>query len=179
MSVPERGGTGAARVDTRHGSPSAPTAVLVLKVGEHRCGLPVDVVIELHRVVASTPLPEAPTAIDGIIDVRGTVVAVLDLRARFGLPCRPARPSDHLIVVAATDRKVALRADRAVDLVTVPAGTDVAAVGLPTDSHLHGVARLDDGLLLIHDVDAFLSDDDAAALDDALAELRDRKGEGP
>lgn len=179
MSAQEWTETGAATVDGRLHLAAAATAVLVLEVGGHRCGLPVEVVVELHRMVAGTPLPEAPAVIDGVIDVRGTIVAVLDLRARFGLSRRPARPSDQLVVVAAKDRKVALRADRVLDLVTVPADTVVAAVGLPTDSHLQGVARLDDGLLLIHDVGAFLSDDEAAALDEALAELEGRKGEGP
>ena len=115
--------------------------------------------------------------IDGVIDAHGTVVAVLDLRTRFGLSRRPASLSDHLVLVRLEDRTVALRVDRVLDLVTVPASAVAVAVGLPSDLHLQGVARLDDGLLLIHDVGAFLSDDEAAALDDALAELDALKGD--
>lgn len=168
-----------AQGQSERGAADAPTAVLVVEVGGYRCGLPVEVVVELHRMVASVPLPEAPAVIDGVIDVRGGVVAVLDLRTRFGLSRRSARPSDHLVLVGVEDRTVALRADRVLDLVTVSASAVVAAVGLPSGPHLRGVARLDDGLLLIHDVGAFLSDDEAAALDDALAELGAPKGDEP
>lgn len=162
---------GATLVESQPGWADAATAVLVVEVCGHCCGLPVEVVVELHRMVATVPLPAAPAVIDGIIDVRGTVVAVLDLRARFGLSRRPASPNDHLVLVRVEDRTVALRVDRVLDLVTVPTTAVVAARGLAPGPHLQGVARLDDGLLLIHDVDAFLSDDESAALDDALAEL--------
>lgn len=157
-------------------APDASTTVLVAEVDGYRCGLPVETVIELHRMVATVPLLEAPAVIDGVIDAHGTVVAVLDLRTRFGLSRRPASPSDHLVLVKLEDRTVALRVDRVLDLVTVPASAVAAAVGLPSDLHLQGVARLDDGLLLIHDVGAFLSDDEAAALDVALDELGVLKG---
>lgn len=177
MSVRERGATEAARVESRDGTADAPTTVLVAEVDGHRCGLPVETVVELHRMVASVPLPEAPAVIDGVIDVHGTVVAVLDLRTRFGLSRRSASPSDHLVLVRLEDRTVALRVDRVLNVVTVSASAVVVAPRLPHDPHLRGVARLDDGLLLIHDVGAFLSDDEAGALDDALAEFGALKGD--
>lgn len=158
---------------------AANSTVVVVEVGGHRCGLPVEAVVDLHRMVGSVPLPEAPAVIDGVIDLHGTVVAVLDLRTRFGLSRRPASPSDHLVLVRLEDRTVALRVDRVLDLVTVPTSAVVAASTLLPGRHLRGVARLDDGLLLIHDVGAFLSDAEAAALDDALAELGAPRGGEP
>lgn len=171
--------TTAVPLSTAAAGAAADSTVVIVEVGGHRCGLPVETVIELHRMVATVPLPEAPAVIDGVIDAHGTVVAVLDLRTRFGLTRRPASPTDHLVLVGVEDRTVALRADRVLDLVTVPSSALAAAVGLPSDVHLQGVARLDDGLLLIHDVGAFLSEDEAAALDAALAELGALKGDEP
>lgn len=179
MSARESGAAVRARGDSDPRATDAPTAVLVAEVCGHRCGLPVEAVVELYRMVASVPLPEAPAVIDGVIDAHGTVVAVLDLRTRFGLSRRPATTDDHLVLVRFEDRTVALRVDRVLDLVTVPASAVIAApVPLP-DSHLQGVARLDDGLLLIHDVGAFLSDHEVAALDEALAELGALKSDEP
>jgi purine-binding chemotaxis protein CheW len=151
--------------------------VLVAEVSGHRCGFPAETVVELHRMVASVPLPAAPAVIDGVIDVHGTVVAVLDLRTRFGLSRRPAGPSDHLVLLRLEDRTLALRVDRVLDLVTVTAGALVDAEGLPSGPHLQGVVRLQDGLLLVHDVETFLSDDESAALDDALIELGTPRGD--
>lgn len=159
--------------------PAASTAVLVVDVAGLRCGLHVDTVVELHRMVASVPVPDAPTVIDGVIDVRGEVVVVLDLRTRFGLPGRPPRPSDHLVLVRTQGRSIALRVDRVLDLVTVPLGAFDAGIGSPPGTQLRGVARLADGLVLITDVDAFLSADEAADLDEALAELTAAAGTAP
>lgn len=143
-------------------------AVLVIEIGELRCGLPAADVVELHPVVATTPLPDAPVVIDGVVDVRGSVIAVLDVRTRLGLPPREPVLTDHLVVSRVGPRTVALRVDRAVELTSIPAGSIDSAEDLPYARHLSGVARLADGLVLIHDLASFLSDDEAAALDDAL-----------
>lgn len=144
-------------------------AVLTVEVGGLRCGLPMSDVIELHPVVASTSLPGAPPVVDGVIDVRGSVVAVLDLRFRLGLPRREPLLSDHLVVSRVGPRTVALRVDRALDLTNIAQGSIDSAEDLAGSKYLTGVARLPDGLVLIHDLASFLSADEAADLDYALA----------
>lgn len=158
---------------------NASHVVLVVDVGGHRSGLPAEVVQELQRMVAVVPLPGAPVVVDGVIDVRGAVVPVIDMRARFGLSRRPPAPSEHLVLIQAGDRSVALRVDRVLDLVEIASGAVASASGLPRGPHLRGVTRLADGLLLIHDVEAFLSDHEAALLEDALLEWQRLAGVGP
>lgn len=155
------------------------TSVLILDVDGRRSALLAEVVIELHRMVAVVPLPGAPAVVDGVIDVRGAVVAVIDLRARFGLPVHPPMPSEHLVLARANDRMVALRADRVLDLVEIPSAAIASARELAPGPNLSGVAVLEDGLLLIHDVDAFLSEHEVAVLDGALAERRRSSGGEP
>ena len=152
-------------------APAAPSAreVLVFEVGGQRYGIPSADVRELVRAVAITPLPDAPAVIEGVVNVRGRVLPVLDLRARFGMPPKPLDPSDHFIVASAGARGVILRVDRATHLAVV----DDAAVQAPETlgagaNYVAGVAKLDDGLVLIHDVTTFLSAAEAASLDTAL-----------
>src|SRR5205085_8492167 len=90
--------------------------VLVFEVAGRRFGLPAAVVREVLRAVALTPLPKAPAVVEGLVNVRGTLVPVLDVRGRFGLPAKPLAPTDHLIVARAGGRLVALRVDHAHDL---------------------------------------------------------------
>ncbi|HUR18304.1 MAG TPA: chemotaxis protein CheW [Acidimicrobiales bacterium] len=151
-------------------------AILMVEVEGLRCGLPLSDVAELHPVVASVPLPGAPAIVDGAIDVRGSVVAVLDVRTRLALPRRQPLLSDHLVVSRIGPRTVALRVDRAVDLTTVPRSCIDSTEHLGGTAYLSGVARLADGLVLIHDLAAFLSADEAAALDEALAGAGDEPG---
>ena len=143
-------------------------AVLLVEVDCLRCGIPAADVAELHPVVATVALPGAPAVIDGAVDVRGSVVAVLELRGRLGLTRRPPLLSDHLIICRVGKRTVALRVDRAVELVSVPRHCIDEAGHLNGGRHLSGVARLSDGLVLIHDLATFLSEEETAWLDGAL-----------
>lgn len=148
--------------------------VLVFEVGGQRYGLPAAEVQEIVRAVTITRLPKAPPIVEGVVDVRGTLAPVLDLRARFGLPPKPAEPGDSLILARAGPRLVAVRADRALELVRVdPAELTPAHLVARRLEYVAGVARLADGLLLIHDLRTFLSMAEAQRLDEAVT----RRGE--
>jgi purine-binding chemotaxis protein CheW len=136
-----------------------------------RYGLPVGDVRAIVRAVLPVPLPGAPGVIEGVINLRGRVVPVLDLRQRFRLPARPIEPTDHLIIARAAGRLVALRVDRVVDLARVAAGDvqDVAAAR---------VAKLPDDLVVIQDLGALLSEAESSALDQALPAARVPNGGG-
>ena len=143
--------------------------VLVFDLGGRRYGLPAADVRELVRAVAIVPLPGAPSVVEGVINVRGRVVPVLDVRARLRLPAKPVEPADHLVVARAGERLVALRVDRATDLVRLDAADVEEARGLvPGLEYVGWVARLPDDVLLIHDLGTFLSRAESARLEEAL-----------
>jgi purine-binding chemotaxis protein CheW len=140
--------------------------VLVFEVGGQTYALPTADVRELVRAVAITPLPNAPGAIEGIVNVRGRVLPVLDLRARLRLPAKPLALSDHFIVAAAGSRRVILRVDRASHIALLDDGSIEAPQTFGASApYVAGVGRLDDGLVLIHDLTAFLSGAEGASLD--------------
>lgn len=89
---------------------------LVFEVGGRRYGLAAFEVVELVRVVAVVPLPAAPGWVEGVVNLRGRVVPVLDLRDRLGLPAKGVELSDQLLVARGREFPVALRIDRALDL---------------------------------------------------------------
>jgi purine-binding chemotaxis protein CheW len=146
--------------------------LLVFELGELRLALELTVVREVALAVAITPLPEAPAVVEGIIDVRGEVVPVYDVRRRFGLPASPLHPDQRLVIAWTGERLVALRCDSTGRI------ESVAAADMDTSSPLRsvqgrrriaGVARLPDGLALIQDLARFLEDAEHAALEDALS----------
>lgn len=145
--------------------------VLVFEVAGQRYGLPTADVRELVRAVTITPLPNAPAVIEGVVNVRGRVLPVLDIRARFRLPAKSLDPSDHFIVASAGPRGVILRVDRATHLALVDEASVQSPQTLgPSATYVAGVAKLDGGLVLIHDLTTFLSDAEANCLDKALSE---------
>ena len=143
--------------------------LLIFEIGASRFGLPSADVREVLRAVTIVPLPGAPPVVEGLINVRGRIVPVMDIRRRFHLAPKGLEVSDRLIVASAGPRVVAIRADRSGDLARVDARdlADVRAV-VPGTEYVAGVAKLSDGLVLIHDLRTFLSESEGAQLDQAL-----------
>lgn len=145
---------------------------LVFTLAAERFALPLCDVHEVVRAVAIRSLPRAPAVVEGIIDLRGELVPVFDLRARFRLPPKPLAPGDHLLVAQAGTRKVALRVDQALALERLASVSPEQEPNLPRELGLvAGVARSDDGLVLIHDLRSFLNEAEALELDHALSSL--------
>lgn len=140
--------------------------LLVFQLDAQRYALPLSVVERVLRAAEVTPLPKAPAIVLGVVDVGGDVLPVLNTRRRFGLPEREIRPEDHFLVAKSEGRTVALTIDEPCGLEECPAEAMVPesrfSHGL---DHLEGVGRLPNGLVLIHDLQRFLSQEEARALD--------------
>jgi purine-binding chemotaxis protein CheW len=146
-----------------------PTVVLVFEIEGHRYGVDTTAVQEIVRAVQTVRLPRAPAVITGVVNLRGEVLPVLDMRLRFGLPARSLRADDVFLIVRTATRLLALRADRVNELVRVPADS-LTAIGAttPRSQYALGTARLDDGLLVICDLDGFLDEAERLSLEGAL-----------
>lgn len=151
--------------------------ILVFLLDGVRFGLRSGCVREVVRAVAVTRLPRAPAVVEGVIDARGRTVPVLDVRERFGLPGKEPDPADHMVLAEASGRIVAIRVDRAAELRSVePAAIDAAERIVRGTDWVAGVARLPDGLVLIHDLATFLSQAETEALEAALPAAGARGG---
>ena len=146
--------------------------ILIFELGTTRIGLRCTDVRELHRAVALVALPKAPPIVEGIINLRGRIVPVLDIRARFRLAPNAPSHTDHLILAFAGERLVALRVDRALDVVRVDPqqleGSEATWKGV---AYVAGVAKLRDGLVLIHDLATFLDAAEHETLSDAVSAM--------
>lgn len=148
------------------------SAILVTAVDDLRVGVPIEVVGEVLRMVEVTDLPGAPDVVAGAVDVRGTVLPVLDLRRRLGRASRSPRLDDRLVSVALGESALLVWVDAVRDVRPLdPATVSPLQDGLAGTPHLAGVSRTDCGLLYLHDPDAFLSGREVAELDDALASI--------
>jgi purine-binding chemotaxis protein CheW len=144
--------------------------ILVFELDDERYGLALDSVREIVRAVAPSRVPGVPDVVEGVINYRGTLVPVFDLRARFGHGEKPLELSDHFIVATAGDTVVAVRVDRA-DWPVEVAEADIEALGsLASSAHVSTVCKLPDGLVLVHDLKTFLSTSESVELRVALAQ---------
>lgn len=145
--------------------------IVAFEVGRQRFGVPAAAVERVVRAVATTPAPKAPAVIAGMINVAGEPVAVLDLRRRFGQRPKPVALDEVMILARVRARSVAIRADRVTGIVEADPG-DVRAAGRVTAmaAEVAGVLALPEGLLLISDPDAFLTQAEAAEVDRLAAD---------
>jgi purine-binding chemotaxis protein CheW len=113
--------------------------------------LPVEDVVEVLRMVAITPLAEAPPWVRGVIDLRGRVIPVIDLRRRLGMPEREPDLSTPILVVRGQGVTAGLVADEVVEVLAVPSEAWSATDGTP--SAVSSAIRYGDRLLLVLDTD--------------------------
>ena len=158
-------------------SPSAPLPVepterplVVFSLDDQRYALALACVQRSLRVVAITPLPQAPAIVLGIIDLGGVVIPVLNIRKRFNHPPRDLRLSDHLVVATTGKRTVALLVDETKGVIeTSPETYAPAGEILPGLALVEGAVKLENGLILIHDLERLLSLEEETAIDRALS----------
>jgi len=143
--------------------------LLVFRLDDRRYALSIAAVERVLRAVAITPLPDAPPIVAGAINVHGRVLPVFNVRRRFLLPDRPISPADWLLLARTSRQVVALPIDGSDGVLEWPQADIVPSTDIAPGLELFpGVVRLSDALVMIHDVDRFLSFDEAHALDAAL-----------
>jgi purine-binding chemotaxis protein CheW len=142
---------------------------VVFRLDKQRYALPLTAVERVVRAVEVTPLPNAPPIVLGAIDFHGRVLPVLDVRRRFLLPERQVRHEDWFLLARLTRYTVVLAVDESEGVIERSDDDIVVSTRIaPGLDHFPGVVRLDDGLVLIHDLERFLSLDEARTLDDAM-----------
>jgi purine-binding chemotaxis protein CheW len=143
--------------------------LVVFTMDEQRYALQLAAVERVVRMVEVTLLPQAPQIVLGVINAQGRILPVVDIRRRFRLPARDIRLSDHLLIARTARRTVALALDAVTGIVEGSAQAVITAEEiLPGLEYVEGVIKLEDGLILIHDLDTLLSLEEEQTLAAAL-----------
>lgn len=146
-----------------------PSRLVIFRLDGARYALPLDQVVHIVRAAEITALENAPGLVLGVIDLAGQIVPVVDIRQRFGLEPKDLLPSHHFIIAQAGERLVSLIVDEAEEVSEISASQFLnTSEIIPGLEHITGVARLEDGLVLIHDLETFLSQEEARDLDRAM-----------
>jgi purine-binding chemotaxis protein CheW len=143
---------------------------LVFLLDDQRYALHLSAIDRVVRMVRITPVSSAPDILLGIVNLEGRVIPAIDVRRRFNLPKRDSSLSDGLIFARTERRSVALVADTVTGVIECPEHGLISAESiLPGLGHVEGVIKFEDGLVLIHNLDKFLSLEEEASVDMALA----------
>jgi purine-binding chemotaxis protein CheW len=155
--------------------------LVAFRVGAEEFGVDVKKVEGVISLVDITRMPRAPRFVEGIINLRGQIIAVVDLASRLGIETSERGPSTRIVVVEAQDVKVGLTVDSPevinIDKEDVEASPALAG-GDVESSFIKGVVKLGDRLLILLDVDRVLSDEERSDIGEMdLQEAQDRQEE--
>ena len=135
--------------------------LVVFTIDEQQFALQLSSVERIVRAVEVTHLPEAPRAVLGVINVEGRVIPVVNSRRRLGLPEREVEPDDLFIIVNENDLSLALVADEVKPVLEIEEQQVVTSEKmLPGAGMVNGVAKVEDGMIVILSIAQTLSAED-------------------
>ena len=141
--------------------------LVTFSIGSEEFGVDILKVIEIIRTMEITKVPKAPAFVEGVINLRGLVIPIIDLRRRFGLAEKAWDSDTRIIVIEINGMSVGFVVDSVSEVLRIPANTVEPAppvvAGVDSD-YISGVGKLEDRLLILLDLDKLLSADDLESL---------------
>ncbi len=150
--------------------PSASTATrqfVTFSLAAEHYGIDVRQIFEFIAFKGFTRIPNVPEFISGVINLRGTIVPVIDLRLRFGVEARPVDGSTVIIIVGVHGKTIGLVVDAVDDVITLPGSMIQPSESLSRSfrsDFIEGISQMDKEMIIIVDIERVLS---ASDLDDA------------
>ena len=143
-------------------------------VGTEEFAVDILLVQEINRMMELTRVPQSPPEVEGVVNLRGKIIPVIDLRKRFGHEVSERNDECRIIVVEIHERVIGFIVDRVNEVLRI----DSSIVDPPPDmvcsidaDYILGVGKLDDRLLILLDLDRMFTQDHLEDMENAAAGL--------
>lgn len=141
--------------------------LVTFSIDDEEFGVDILKVQEIIRTMEITKVPRAQNFVEGVINLRGKVIPIIDLRRRFGLTSRPHDKHTRIIVIEINNMIVGFVVDSVSEVLRIPASTveppPPVVAGVDSE-YINGVGKLHDRLLILLDLDKLLSGADLDVL---------------
>ena len=142
------------------------------KIGKETFGVPIGLVHEIVRVPEITAVPDAPDYIEGVINLRGKIVSIIDLRKRFGEKEINRNKKNRILVAEVEGKLVGLVVDAASEVLKMPAGDIEDPPNVFEEGELNyvtGVGKLKDRLIILIELTKILQKGELRRLGEVAA----------
>lgn len=126
--------------------------VIIFELGDKEYAIPVSNVQGIEKLMHITRVPKAEAYVKGVINLRGVVTPIIDLRERFGLPIAEYIDSTRIIICTLENMEVGFVVDSANDVIDIPVSSienQPNVVGSVEVEFISGVAKIDNRLLIL------------------------------
>ena len=135
--------------------------LVVFKIGNEEFGVEISQVREIVRLLDITYMPKAPEFIEGVVNLRGQIVAIIDLAKRLGIASNPRGENTRIIIVELKENIVGMIVDSVSEVLRLSSEGIEDVPGLieteVPEHYIRGVGKLPDRLLVLLDLDHVLS----------------------
>jgi purine-binding chemotaxis protein CheW len=138
---------------------------VICRIGQEEFAVDVLSVQEINRLVEVTRVPKTPRFVEGVINLRGRIIPVLDLRRRFGLTASTQTLQSRIVVVSVQAKLVGFIVDSVVEVLRVPKSAIEPPPNIGSSAgaeFTQGVGRIDDRLLIVLDLNRLLAKSETA-----------------
>lgn len=142
--------------------------VVSFHLGSEEYGVDISQVQEIIRMVEITHVPRAPRFMEGVINLRGQLIPIIDLRTRFGMSRTDHTKSTRIVVTEIGSKKVGIIVDSVSEVINIPmeqvedAPDMIAGVGT---EYIQGVGKVGDRLIILLDLTMVITGEEKAELD--------------
>lgn len=134
--------------------------LVVFGLAEELFGVEIEAVESIIKIQEITRLPQMPASICGVINLRGHILPVMDLRMRLGLPSTPHTPHSRIVIINHVQNKIGMMVDSVEEVVIVSddAIESVSSIITTINSEfIEGIAKLDDRLIVLLNLETVLA----------------------
>ncbi|WP_378951167.1 chemotaxis protein CheW [Pelosinus sp. sgz500959] len=134
--------------------------LVTFRLASEEYGLPITKVQEINRLVPVTKLPQTPNFMEGIINLRGRIIPVIDLRKRFEMVISDHDDDTRIIIVEINGQVVGVTVDAVTEVISLhTANIEPPPATVALDSkYIDGVGKINDRLIILLDIDKILTD---------------------
>jgi purine-binding chemotaxis protein CheW len=144
--------------------------VVSFRLGSEEYGVDIAQVQEIIRMVEITHVPRAPHFMEGVINLRGQLIPIIDLRTRFAMPREEHTKSTRIVVTEIGSKRVGIVVDSVSEVLNIPieqvedAPDMIAGVGT---EYIQGVGKVSDRLIILLDLTMVITGEEKAQLETA------------
>ncbi len=150
--------------------------LVIFKLGEEEFGVDILQVSEIEKLDQGiTRVPKAPAFVEGVINLRGEIIPIIDLRKRFNLPAREIGYDSRVIIVDVSGNRIGMMVDSVLEVTRINSSfiEKAPAITKGVDSYyLSGVAKIDNRLIILLDLEKALSGEESTELSKMKTEAK-------
>ncbi|MBI5729901.1 MAG: purine-binding chemotaxis protein CheW [Ignavibacteriales bacterium] len=139
-------------------------------LNEEEFGIDILMVQEIIRMLQITKVPNSPDFVDGVVNIRGRIIPVVDLRCKLGMPRKEHDKETRIVVVEVSGKTIGFIVDAVTEVLRIPSSTIEAPPELiagVNSEFIKAVGKLEDCLLILIDLEKILSNPEELKLEEA------------